>query len=120
MQFLNPMRELFDFLKMMISDDSGHPSSSRGIGLILFSCLSICVSAVTGVFLYKIVTVSDSQTVKVVTDALIRFTWIYVIMAATALSLYGIHVWKYIAQIRTGVALPEASKEKTEDESLDT
>ena len=110
MEFINPMKELLLFLRMMASDDNGNPSSSRGIGLIIFTSLSICVTGVTATLLYRITQIQDAEALKVATDALIRFAWMYLIMAGTALSLYGINVWKYIAQIRTGVALPEPTK----------
>jgi hypothetical protein len=102
MRFVDPMKELLRFLRLMASDDRGTPSSSRVIGILIFSVLAASVAAITSVLLFKIVVSNDPVIIGHVVTAITKFGWLYMILAATALSLYGINVWKYIAQIRAG------------------
>lgn len=111
----SPMRDILHFLKRMISDDNGVPSSSRVIGIVIFTILGVSVGSITGVALWKLYFSTDPLMVRVILDALNKFAWIYLILAATALSLYGINVWKYIAQIKTGVATPFSNSNNDDD-----
>jgi hypothetical protein len=96
------MRDLMAFLKRMVSDDNGMPSSSRVIGIMIFTLLVVSVGSITGVFLWKLYWTQDANVVKILVEGINKFSWFYMILAATALSLYGINVWKYIAQIKSG------------------
>ena len=101
------LKELFKFLRMMASDDHGVPSSSRAIGAAIFVVLGVCLASITAVFLWKIVQTNDQINLSTMVTAITKFGWLYMILAATALSLYGINVWKYLAQIRAGGFLNE-------------
>ena len=111
-----PMKDLMSFLKRMISDDNGVPSSSRLIGMEIFTLLAVCVGSITGVFLWKLYWTSDSMVVKILVEGINKFAWFYMILAATALSLYGINVWKYIAQIKNGGVLGGGSSNNDSDD----
>lgn len=102
MSLKRPPKPKTHFLTLMASDDRGTPSSSRVIGTVIFACLSLVILAIYTVLLVRIATITDSASLGIVTNALIKFDWVILIMSATALSLYGINVWKYIAQIRAG------------------
>jgi hypothetical protein len=94
-------------MRLMASDDRGTPSSSRVIGALIFIVLGVSLAAITAVLLWKIVVTNDQINLSTVVTAITKFGWLYMILAATALSLYGINVWKYIAQIRAGGFLNE-------------
>ena len=102
MRFIDPMKEFFKFLRLMASDERGQPSSSRVIGFLVFSSLIISIVAITTVLLWKIVVTSDPASLNIVVTALSKSMWIFLILAATALSLYGINIWRYVASIRAG------------------
>lgn len=101
-RFVDPMKEFLRFLSLMASDDRGVPSASRVIGAVIFTILGVSLAAITAVLLWKIVVTTDQVNLSTVVGALSKSMWIYMILAATALSLYGINIWKYIAQIRAG------------------
>jgi len=108
---INPFKNFVQFFKLVLSDDQGVPSSSRVIGLTIFITLSVCIAAITWVFLRKIYYINDANVLKIMTEGIIKFAWIYLIMAATALSLYGINIWKHVANIRFGGLLAPSEEE---------
>lgn len=99
---IRPLKSLLEFLRLVVSDDNKLPSSTRIVGIWIFMLLGFSVAGITTALVFKIFTLNDSASLKVVVDGVVKFGWIYMILAATALSLYGIHVWKYIAQLRSG------------------
>ena len=102
MRFIDPMKEFFKFLRLMASDERGQPSSSRVIGFLVFTSLIVSIIAITAVLLWKIVVTVDQVNLSTVVTALSKSMWIFLILAATALSLYGINIWRYVACIRAG------------------
>ena len=96
------MKELLAFFKLVASDGHGNPSSSRVIGMGIFAVLALSLAAITTVFLYRIATLDDQVNLSTITMALTKFDWIYMILAATALSLYGINIWQYLGTLRMG------------------
>jgi hypothetical protein len=122
----NPDGTLFHpirtFLWLLFSDDSHFPSSARVLGMVILSTLSLCVGCVTGVLVYRIANTLDPILLKLFLDGLKGLTTIYLFMSATALSLYGIHVWKYISNLvsPTMPLLEKTPEEKTSPESSQT
>ena len=93
---------LWKFLRLAFSNDNGVPSSARIIGLFLFSGLLAFLIAATSVLLYRILHTTDAVSLKILVDGFSKFQWHYLYLLAGALALYGINIWKYIAQIRVG------------------
>ena len=93
---------LWKFLRLAFSNDNGVPSSARIIGLFLFSGLLAFLIAATSVLLYRILHTTDVVSLKILVDGFSKFQWHYLYLLAGALALYGINIWKYIAQIRVG------------------
>jgi hypothetical protein len=99
----NPLRT---FIKLLFSDDNLMPSSTRVIGTWIFTFVSMAVGLLTGVLAKKIYTTTDAKIVESCMQGVKTLLWIYTTMLASALSMYGINVWKYIAQIQAGLFIP--------------
>jgi hypothetical protein len=94
------------FIRLMFSDDNMMPSSTRVIGTWIFGFVSVAVGVLTGVLALKLHGATDARIVESCMVGVKTLLWIYTTMLATAMSMYGIHVWKYIAQIQAGLFMP--------------
>jgi hypothetical protein len=91
------------FLRLMFSDDNLMPSSSRVIGTSIFAFLLSAMTAFTWVVVSKIYGSNDANVIIALVGAFRYIFWFFMFLAASALSMYGIHVWKYMAQIQMGL-----------------
>lgn len=98
----NLKHPLRTFIRLMFSDDNAMPSSARVIGTSIFAAVSVGFAAITWVLLWKIVHTQDAPVVESCVSAIKSLMWGYCILVFSALSLYGIHVWKYVAQLQSG------------------
>lgn len=96
---LQPLKFVRDALS---ETPGGLPSSARVIGAVLFGIVALAVGATTFVLLWRIFFIADSDSLKILVDGLSKFQWQFLYLSATALALYGINVFKQIAQIRAG------------------
>lgn len=90
------------FIRLMFSDDNAMPSSSRVVGSSLFASVTAGFGAITWVLLWKIVHSESPQVVEACVGGIRNLLWGYSILTFSALSMYGIHVWKYVAQLQSG------------------
>jgi hypothetical protein len=79
------------------------PSSARIIAAFIFGSLTILTFLIILVLLFRIMTIQDPYLGGALLSTLTKITlyW-FLFFAATALSLYGINVWKYVAGMRLG------------------
>lgn len=92
------------------SEPDGTPSSARIYAGWIFVAILVFQSMIISVLCWKILkletTAVNAPSLAVTYTSVLKtfFTISILFDMGTALSLYGINVWKYIAQIRTGVA----------------
>ena len=89
--------------------DGKRVSSARIWGGIIITVLLACNVALVGTMSYGIwkcmyYEPHDILALKTIVDGIKDMAYLYFIMAATALALYGINVFKYISEIKNGVA----------------
>jgi hypothetical protein len=103
----------------MHEPDGTTPSSARMIAVMIFTALTFLTAGIITGFVHMTVETSESiaqvaatgkstadltKVIDLLTHAIVTITlWWFLFLAATALSLYGINVWKWVASIRAGV-----------------
>lgn len=93
--------------------DGVTPSSARTFGAWIFTTVLFLQVLVIGVLCWRIFrldhTIANAPALATIYTSVLKtfFLWSLLFDVATALSLYGINVWKYVAQIRTGVAIKD-------------
>lgn len=88
--------------------DGRTPSSARIWGTMILVTVNILTILVILIVLFKLKATDNVQMASVLMTSLAKLVlWEFLFLLATALSLYGINVWKYVAQIRTGVSIPD-------------
>lgn len=93
--------------------DNSTPSSARIYAGWIFTMILVLQLMVISVLCWKILRLDtwapNAPSLAVTYTAVLKtfFTISILFDMGTALSLYGINVWKYIAQIRTGVAVKD-------------
>jgi len=109
-KFMNAIKpRLPETLKKIIQEhDHSTYSSARAWGGWIFLILGICNLILAGSIGWGIhhvlmLTPIDNPALLSLVTSIKNLAWLYVILAATALALYGINVWKYVAQIRNGI-----------------
>jgi hypothetical protein len=93
------------FLRLMFSDDNLMPSSTRVIGTTIFTFLVAAMTAFTWVVTGKIHATTDPAIINALVGGFRYIFWFFMFMAASALSMYGIHVWKYLGQLQSGLGV---------------
>jgi hypothetical protein len=113
------VHRIIDFLGgSMYEPDGKTPSSARLIAVSIFTTLNVLTIGIVGGLVRMIVVTTRQiphlaeigkstadlvKTVELLTKATVTISlWWFLFLAATALSLYGINVWKYVAAIRAG------------------
>lgn len=113
------IHRVIDFLGGSMYEPDGHtPSSARLVAVSIFTTLNVLTIAIVAGLVRMIVVLSRQiphlaeigkstadlvRTVELLTKATVTISlWWFLFLAATALSLYGINVWKYVAAIRAG------------------
>ena len=92
------------FIKKALMEENGEtPSSARLIAAFILGALTVLTFLIILVLLFRIMTIQDPMLGASLLSSLTKITlyW-FLFFAATALSLYGINVWKYIAGMRMG------------------
>ena len=95
--------------------DNVTPSSARTYGGMIFMAVLGLQVAIVWVLLYKIVSLDMAlpnapTLLPVLTKVLLVFLlWALLFDVGTALSLYGLNIWKYIAAIRCGTMPSDTS-----------
>lgn len=114
------MGRLFNHCIGAIEEPNGNPSSARIYAGILLVTIPVIQLMVVLAVMARLATLNPSlSNVPTLTSSYLGFLksfllWTLLFNAGTAMSLYGINVWKYISSIRTGVApLPEADDGST-------
>ena len=92
------------FVRQALMEENGEtPSSARLIAAFIFGSLTCLTFLIILVLLFRIMTIQDPMLGTALLSSLTKITlyW-FLFFAATALSLYGINVWKYVAGMRMG------------------
>jgi hypothetical protein len=89
--------------KSLMEPNGETPSSARIIAAFIFGSLTVLTFLIILVLLFRIMTIQDPYLGGALLSTLTKITlyW-FLFFAATALSLYGINVWKYVAGMRMG------------------
>lgn len=87
--------------------DHRTPSSARIYGGVLLATIILIQILIAVALCFRLATVDPALVnapvlIKVYVTALKALLWSLLFDAATALSLYGVNVWRYIAAIRCG------------------
>lgn len=90
------------FKKSLYEPNGTEVSSSRVFGAIIIVVVCMCQFFLTGVLGVKIMQEIDLEKLRVLIGAFKYMMYAYLILVATALTLYGTNVWKYIAEIKNG------------------
>lgn len=107
LDFLKP--KLPDLLVRSFYEDDGRTvSSSRIMGALTFFVLHFCNVVLVSVITYSIFKVVkmapiDNQALTSLLGSIKYLSLLYLILAATALALYRINIWKYVSAIKNGV-----------------
>lgn len=110
-------RTIDHFFGATSEPDGQTPSSARIYAGWIFAAILIFQSMIISVLCWKILRLEtwapNAPSLAVTYTSVLKtfFTVSILFDMGTALSLYGINVWKYIAQIRTGVAAKEDGSE---------
>lgn len=98
------------FIGATRESDNVTPSSARVNGTLIILTILLLQAMIIGVLCWKILTldpgnVNAATLLPIYVRALnIFLLWALLFDVATALSLYGINVWRWVAAIRTGAA----------------
>ena len=112
------MASWWERLKGATNEPSGEPSSARIYALWLIGFVLLAQFMVVDCFIWKLLTLdakgSNAVALANTYTGVLRvfMLWSMLFDVATALSLYGINVWKYVAAMRTGQAVKEDSDEE--------
>ncbi len=108
-RYLDVIPRLVDhFIGATREHDNVTPSSSRVNGTLIILTILVLQLMIIGVLCWKIFTLDPAlATASVILPIYVRTLSIFLLWAllfdvATALSLYGINVWRFVAAIRTG------------------
>lgn len=107
LEFLKP--KLPEFLKRSFMEEDGKTvSSSRIMGGLTFVVLHFCNVILVSAISWSIIKVIrlvpiDNAALSSLLGSIKYLSLLYLILAATALALYGVNIWKYVASIRNGV-----------------
>lgn len=108
-------------LQKAITEPGGKEvSSTRVWGGITFAVLLLCNMALVGTICWGIRKVLylapvDNVALASLLGSIKNLAWLYLVLAATALSLYGINVWKYINTLKNGLSTVAKDVEDSED-----
>jgi hypothetical protein len=117
--------------KAFLEDDGKTVSSSRLMGGLTFAVLHFCNVTLVGAISWGIWSVIkihpiDNMALTSLLGSIKYLALLYLILAATALALYGINIWKYVSAIKNGLnndvdgLEEEVTKTSTQVESTKT
>lgn len=107
LDYLKP--KLPEFIKRSFLEEDGKTvSSSRIMGGLTFVVLHFCNVVLVSAISWSIIKVMklnpiDNVALASLLGSIKYLSLLYLILAATALALYGVNIWKYVASIRSGI-----------------
>ena len=113
-RYLGIIPDLFDHLIAATKEIDNHtPSAARVFAGCIFTVVLSLQCAIIGTLVWKVYLMdllapSAVAALQVLSKILLAFLlWSILFDVATALSLYGINVWRYVAAMRTGQAVKD-------------
>jgi hypothetical protein len=116
LEFLKPKMPSF-IKRAFLEDDGIRVSSSRIMGALTFGVLHLCNVVLIGAISWSLIKVIqthpiDNMALISLLGSIKYLSLLYLILAATALALYGVNVWKYLNEIKNGVSYSADALEK--------